>query len=152
MIRKCKPTQTVVYELILPICFGTCTHETNTFFTRSAPGKANYKSRIEVPFCEIRMHPLVRTCNFWRRKQIFWGQKVPKNPKYALNMRKYAEICAISENFKICAKYAEICGNMQSTYSPPLLKNATHVRSWRTISREVCIVLGRNCSCSGSSP
>ncbi len=33
-------------------------------------------------------------------------------------MQKYAQICEILKNLELCAKYAQICGNMRSTYSP----------------------------------
>ncbi len=42
-----------------------------------------------------------------------------KIAKYAQNMRKYAQICAILKKSEICAKYAQICANMRSTYFPP---------------------------------
>ena len=57
---------------------------------------------------------------YWDFRENF-RKNALKFAKYAQNMRKYAQICAKLEKSEICAKYAEICGNMRSAYFPPLL-------------------------------
>ncbi len=60
---------------------------------------------------------------FFSKILVFWG--VPKMFIWTEKMQNMRKICANMRNpekTEICAKYAQICGNMSSTYIPPLNK------------------------------
>ncbi len=91
------------------------------------PNNMGYGGSISPPVRDMRpksgqkWHFSLCSPNGFPEKQVKWLFPVDPELLYpGQGGNVLREICAIFQKSEICPKYAEICGNMRSTYSPPL--------------------------------